>query len=517
MPTKSINSYFITLVLIATSLVFFLICLNYANQINLWGDEAFSLVLSEFTIKNILSADPTHTPTYYLVLKLITALGISGELWLRVIHSISFLIGLLFGYWTLVTVFGKAKIALISFAMAILLPNYIFYATNIRMYSLLFMFAMAFIALVASVLTKDIDDISYWQLIALGLSALGLLLTDYIGIIYFLIGLIYLVIQSWRVRSSKLLIPILISGLIFFVIIFSFFDLLGTIDNILNWPVSASQNIDNSSRGLIEWAKLVYLSLRPGLDLIYSAGLNLPLALGFPIILLILYAYSWLSIWQKSKSLLPVQLILLSSVVWLFAAVTGYSFTRLFLPSHFFMVAIIIYHISSMNKIGKVASCLVIGLMISLCLQEVISPTLRLYNSIPYEQIAIDTLNSAKQKDIKTILLSNNSLNLLSIEHYLRQQISHENLEEIEIIQLENNILQEIDNNSNSSLIFISHLKEGEKFKDVKIISEQLNKSFQEIKGYIKLQDLPYNRLWKKRITNSAQQAYAVQSYLLTK
>ena len=515
MPTKTNNSSLISLVLIAISLLFLLICLNYANQINLWGDEAWSLFLAEFTIKKILNADPTHTPTYYLVLKLIKELGVSGELLLRAIHTIAFLIGLLCGYWTLVTIFGNRRIALISFGIAIILPNYIFYATNLRMYSLLFMFVMAFIALVALVLTKDIHEVNYWQLTALGLASLGLLLTDYIGIIYFVIGLIYLVIQSWRLRSYKLLIPIFVAGLIFLVILFSFFDLLGTIDNILNWPVSASQNIDNSSRGIIEFAKLAYLSLRPGLDLIYSAGLNLTLALGLPIILLILYFYSLVSVWQTNKSSLPIQLILLSSVIWLFASLTGYSFTRIFLPSHFFMVAIIIYHISSMNKIGKVACCLVIGLMISICLKEVIRPTWRLYNLIPYEQIAIDTLESAKQQDVNTILLSNNSLNLLSIEHYLKQQLAARNIEEVKIIKLESNLREQIDNAPNSSLIFISHMKEGEKFKDVKVVSEQLNKSFQEIKGYIKLQDLPYNPLWKKRITNSAQQAYAVQSYLL--
>ena len=475
-----------------------------------------SMMSSESTIKNILMVNSTHTPTYYLTLKLIRKLGVEKEIFLRLIHTIPFIIGLLLGYWTLINVFGNKRSSLISFCIAIILPNYIFYATNIRMYSLLFMFSMAFIAIVALVLKEDRHDLSRFQSIALGLSSLGLLLTDYSGIIYFLIGLIFLIIQALRIRSYKLLIPILVSGLIFLVIIFSSFNVLDTVQNILNWPVSASQNINNSSQGFIEFAKLAYLSLRPGLDLIYSAGINLPLALGLPIVLLLLYAYSFLSVWKSNKSSLSVQLILLSSVVWLFASLTGYSFTRIFLPSHFFMVAIIIHHISSMNKIGKIACCLVLGLMISICLKEVISPTLRLYNLIPYEQIAIDTLDTTKQKEVNLILLSNNSLNTLSIERYLRKQLTEDNREEVKVIQLESDMLEEINNHElNSPLIFISHMKEGEKFKDVKVISKQLNKSFPEIEGYIKLQDLPYNPLWKKRITNSAQQAYAVQSYLL--
>ncbi len=515
MTTKPINSFFIPLVLITTSLVFFVICLNYANQINLWGDEAISLISSESSIKNILAVNSTHTPTYYLALKLVRTLGIQKEVLLRAIHTIPFIIGLLLGYWTLVIVFGKTRSSLVSFCIAIILPNYIFYATNIRMYSLLFMFSMAFIAMVALVLNKDKNDLSYWQLIGLALSSLGLLLTDYSGIIYFLIGLIFLIIQSLRIRSLKLLIPIVVSVFIVLGIFLASFNFFQTIQNILNWPISASQNINNSSPGLIELAKLAYLSLRPGLDLIYSAGINLPLAVGLPIVLLLLYAYSFVSIWRIHKSSLPVQLILLSSVIWLFASLTGYSFTRIFLPSHFFMVAIIIHHITSLHKIGKVACCLVLGLMISVCLKEVISPTLRLYNLIPYQQIAIDTLDLAKQQEVNVILLSNNSLNTLSIERYLRQQIVAKDIEEVQLIKLENHLPEEINNDPNSPLIFISHMKEGEKFKDVKVISEKLNKTFQEVKGYIKLQDLPYNLLWKKRITNSAQQPYAVQSYLL--
>ncbi|MEM9275979.1 MAG: hypothetical protein AAGA80_23915, partial [Cyanobacteria bacterium P01_F01_bin.143] len=183
---------------------------------------------------------------------------------------------------------------------------------------------------------------------------------------------------------------------------------------------------------------------------------------------------------------------------------------------HFFMIAIIIYHLSSLNKTGKVVYLLVIGLMISLCLKEIISPTLRLYNLIPYEQIATDALVAAKNQEVDFILLSNNSLNLLSIERYLKQQLANESTEEVQVIQLENIMLETMNNQLNYPAIFVSHMKEGDKFKDVKLISEGLGKSFQEIKGYIKLQELPYNPLWKKRVTNSAQQAYAVQSYLLT-
>ncbi|MEM9275720.1 MAG: hypothetical protein AAGA80_22600, partial [Cyanobacteria bacterium P01_F01_bin.143] len=309
MKIKSLNSSAIPLTLIITSVIFLLICFNYTTQINLWGDEAISMISSESSIQDILQVNSTHTPTYYLCLKFLRNLGIETEIWLRVIHTIPFIIGLLFGYQTLVTVFGKTKSSLISFCLVIILPNYIFYATNLRMYSLLFMFSMAFIAIAAIILKKEQQDLKPWQFIALGLSSLGLLLSDYSGIVYFLVGVIFLLIHSWRIRSYKLLITIVISCLIFLVIAFSLFNFIETIENIINWPVAASQNISNSSRSLTEFAKFTYLSLRPGLDLIYSAGISLPLALGLPIVLLLLYAYSFVSVWQKHKSSLPVNLI----------------------------------------------------------------------------------------------------------------------------------------------------------------------------------------------------------------
>ena len=43
----------------------------------------------------------------------------------------------------------------------------------------------------------------------------------------------------------------------------------------------------------------------------------------------------------------------------------------------------------------------------------------------------------------------------------------------------------------------------------------QLNKEFQEIKVYVDLQSLPYNSLWKKRITDRANQHYAIETHLL--
>jgi uncharacterized membrane protein len=126
--------------------------LNYASKISLWGDEASSLSRAESSIKSILFVDSGHTPTYFLLLKSLITLGIKQELALRTVHIIPFVIGLLIGYKTLVAIFSNQKDALITLGIATILPNYIFYATNLRMYSLLFMFSMAFIGIIAIIL-----------------------------------------------------------------------------------------------------------------------------------------------------------------------------------------------------------------------------------------------------------------------------------------------------------------------------------------------------------------------------
>lgn len=498
------------LIVIIILILFFIICLNYSSQINLWGDEAFSLNSAESSFKTILVVDSTHTPIYYLLLKLITDLGLKNEFLLRLLHTIPFIIGLFIGYRTLINVFPNKEKALIILAIAILLPNYIFYATNIRMYSLLFMFSMAFIASLAN-LYQNNHHLNNWQLIKLGLISFALLLCDYSGIVYYLPGLFFLVIQSFFVRSYRALLIVGGAGLFFLVVMFIFTDIVESIRYILSWPVAASQNVGNINQNLVELAKQIYLSLRPGLDLFYGAGINSGLAIGLAAILLILYLYSFWIILKHSKNKPAIKWILFTSMIWLFAAPTGYSFTRIFLPCHFYMIAIIIYSLGFVNKVSQFVYWMILGALIAICLKEAIKPTLRLYNLIPYQQIANETLEIAQEQKAKTILLSSNSLNTLSIERYLKQDSPKEG---IEVIRIDSNNIQQVKSKT-EPLIFISHLKEGEEFMDVKLLAKNLNKTAQEIKGYVNLENLPYNSVWKKRITDRANQPYAIQTYLL--
>jgi hypothetical protein len=265
----------------------------------------------------------------------------------------------------------------------------------------------------------------------------------------------------------------------------------------------------------MEIGKLIYLSLRPGLDLIYGAGINPILAIGLSILLLSLYIYGFILILRKEPRKPAILWLLVISAIWLAAAPTGYSFTRIFLPSHFFIIAVIVRSLNFLNKPSRLIYWFILGTLIALCLKEAITPTLRLYNLIPYQQIAEDALEIAQQQKSKTILLSGNSLNTLSIERYINDKIRGGEKDKITIIRLDGDNLQLTEEHKTYPLIFISHIKENDKFIDVKSLATQLNKEFEEIKGYVDLQNLPYNSLWKKRITDRANQHYAIETYLL--
>jgi hypothetical protein len=176
---------------------------------------------------------------------------------------------------------------------------------------------------------------------------------------------------------------------------------------------------------------------------------------------------------------------------------------------------VIVRSLNFLNKPGKLIYWFILGILIALCLKEAITPTLRLYNLIPYQQIAEDALEIAQQQKSKTILLSGNSLNTLSIERYINEKIRDGEKDKIKIIRLDGDNLELTGENKRYPLIFISHIKENDKFIDVKSLATQLNKEFQEIKVYVDLQNLPYNSLWKKRITDRANQHYAIETYLL--
>ena len=124
--------------------LFFLITARYGAALNLWGDEAYSLNVAAKSVGEILAADPFHLPTYYLLLHPFVGFFPAGnELPLRLIHALIFSIGLGFCWRIARLLLGRGWALWGVMILTILLPNYIFYATNIRMFALLFAASMA--------------------------------------------------------------------------------------------------------------------------------------------------------------------------------------------------------------------------------------------------------------------------------------------------------------------------------------------------------------------------------------
>lgn len=132
--------------LIGFLLVFLLISARYGALVQLWGDETYSLNVAAQPLDAILAADPFHLPTYYLSLHLLAPLFPAGLEWpLRLIHALIFCVGLGFSWLMAQSLLGRGWALRGVMGLTILLPNYIFYATNIRMYALLFAASQAFL------------------------------------------------------------------------------------------------------------------------------------------------------------------------------------------------------------------------------------------------------------------------------------------------------------------------------------------------------------------------------------
>jgi hypothetical protein len=74
------------LIWLVLPITFFAVCFNYAVRLNLWGDEAFSLMVANLGLGH-QDLDAHHLPTYYwLLAAAVRILGDSQEVLLRMVH-----------------------------------------------------------------------------------------------------------------------------------------------------------------------------------------------------------------------------------------------------------------------------------------------------------------------------------------------------------------------------------------------------------------------------------------------
>ena len=481
--------------------VFLVACWHYASGLNLWGDEAYTL---EFVEGRVPSSDPSHLPTYYVLLKLlISVVPATNELGLRMLHALALALGLLFGATAVRRITGSEGVALASLGVAVLLPDFLFYATNLRMYAFTFLATMAHMDAVSRLARADGRPTAR-RLVWYVISGTALVAIDFPGLPYFAVGALYLTAVWIPSRQWKLL-PILVLPLL---------PLLGfllanpsLIADLLRWNMERGSIAPSANAfDVVKWA---YLNFRPGLDLVYTAPLPTTIALALsPLIFVVILfgAFQQASGENGTASAQPIPLL---ALFWIILVPTGFTFTRIFLPSQFFMVVVLVRAVRSPQKALRTAATVASVALVLVNLHQALTPTYRLDSAIPYQQIADDALAVCEAEGIDTVMASNNSLNIESIFRYMRRHAVGQRLRLLAVgdAELERHAME----SNGKPLLFISHMGKDGGFVDIHRLAHRTPRL---VRGYVPLEELPYNDLWKRRYLERAHQSDAIDLWI---
>ncbi len=482
---------------------FLVLCWRYASGLNLWGDEAYSL---DFVEGRTAVVDPSHLPTYYVLLKLLTSIvpGVN-EPALRMLHASVFALGLCFGALAVRRMTGSGRIALIALGVAILLPDFLFYATNLRMYSLVFAAVMANVDAVSRLADRHEKPTSA-ALAWYAVSGAALVAVDFPGLFYYVIGAVYLAVAWLRARRWALLPTLLLPLLPLLGYVLANASLFA---DLLRWRPEGDRSTSSMS---FDFLTAGYLSVRPGLDLVYSAALPKAIALALPpvVFAVILVAASRQAIaaratWSAERLIPPLAL------GWLLLVPTGFTFTRIFLPSQFFMIVVRVQAMGSRERPAlRGAATAATAVLVLVNLYQALAPTYRLDAAVPYRQIANDATALCAVEGIATVVASDNSLNVESIFRYMRDNPAGRGLRLLTVNEAE------LDRRSTdlrgSPFLFISHMGGAAPLVDVHRFAQRTP---QRVRGYVALHELPYNDLWKRRYTEHAGQADAIEIWVV--
>lgn len=489
--------------------LFLIICFNFSTHISLWGDEAFSLKTAEGSWLDVLNLKDTHLPTHSIVLKLIilgTGSSSEDEIWIRLAHSILFGIGLFFSYKILTLVLQSKVDSLRVLLVAIFIPSFIFYATNIRMYSMLFLFSSWFIyQLVKMLIKQDLTSKRDWFWFVV--SASLLILTDYPGLIIYTTGTIFL-IRRIVVEKRWILLTPLFLPLASYVVYLHL--LIPGLESILAWqkPFSLAQTQQDWNFKKI--AGSIYHFCRPIVDLVNPAGMSSGSALLLSGLLICFTPLAGIAFLHHKEQRHPVRVLLVCiAFLWLLGISKGLNVTRVFLPSIFFMAALLVVGFTDFRSPWKAIGWAFFSLLLIINLQQVFQPTLRVYSMIPYRQIALDCLTIAKQQNIHNIVISAHTLNSLSIQRYVQQEAGSDFVSALLPVEYDSSSLPP------NPFIFVSHMHESQLFIDVQKFQQDFGRKVTNAKNYIDLEQLPFNSLWRNEIAGRTTQKFAVSTYIV--
>jgi hypothetical protein len=487
--------------------LFFLITARYAVALNLWGDEAYSLIVSAQSVGKIFAADPFHLPTYYLLLHPIVGFFPAGsELLLRLIHGLIFSIGLVFCWRIARPLLGRGWALWGVMSLTILLPNYIFYATNIRMYALLFAASLAFLWTAFRLLAPGTDKrrVMAWHLLTALLCALvdwpGLLVVGVTWLALILLRRRWLVARGWwSGRTLAVLGALAVTAAL--VLRQPLWHL------IVAWPSSA-RTAAAGGFGVGDLAKTLFFSTRPLLDLVYPPVYPLVLNVLLWLLLLLAVCVAAVVLWRGGDE--RQRLVLLLAFTWLLAAPFGLAVTRVFLPSQFFLLLSLalalqrLIHAQHRPLLLLLWSCLIaVGLA---NLQQAIVPTLRLYSRIPFAAIATDALAAAHDRNLATIAVSRHTLNALSVERFARPQLAaSQRLRLLDVRPVCASFPR-------GTFVYVQLMPEdGEDSDPRRLCGEGVAVRVETLRSYVSFAELGYNRLWDGNLKDRGEAAARLQ------
>lgn len=521
--------------LIGLLAVFLLLCASIGARLNLWGDEAYSLVVAAKPLGAILAADPFHLPTYYLALHPIVAWFPPGsERLLRLLHALIFGVGLVFCWRIARALLGRGRALWGVLALTILLPNYLFYATNIRMYAPLFAASMAFLWSAFRLLAPG--GLQRRQLVWHGLAALLCALVDWPGLLLValtwaaLIGLNGTALWARRQRSPGLLVA---AGLLLLVAAALFREPILRL--ILEWPAARAAGLGSVS--LAALAKSLFFQIRPLLDLVYPPVYPLALNLLLWLLLVLAVPVAAVVLWRGGDP--RERLVVVLAVSWLVGSPLGLAVTRAFLPSQFFVLlslALALQRLSPNRRLSHNpnpnpssrsplpqrpsrrrsrplalllwACLLAVGLA---NLQQAVAPTLRLYSRIPYDAIARDALAAGRARDLPLIAVSRHTLNALSVERFARPLLSGS--QELRLL----NVKPDCAAFPRGRFVYVRLMPEDGEASDPRQACAGLARvEVETLRAYVPFAELAYNPLWVSNLKERGEAGAAAHLLLVT-